>query len=94
LLSGKRSLLHIGGLGHLARLTAAGARDTVRVLRAAAPYRVPAVGEPGSLAVSNSPDAAPGFAAITPPARLGATRLAPVSDQVEFLHRHLGRPAA
>ncbi|HSR95190.1 MAG TPA: alpha/beta fold hydrolase [Solirubrobacterales bacterium] len=67
LLSGRRSLLHIGGLGHLARLTVAGGRDMARRLRGAAPYRIPVAGKPGSLAVINSPDAAPGFAAITPP---------------------------
>lgn len=67
LLSGRRSLLHIGGPRHLARLTAAGVRDGINSLRRAAPYRIPVAGKPGSLAVINSPDAAPGFAAITPP---------------------------
>jgi uncharacterized protein len=67
LLSGRRSLLHIGGPGHIVRLTVAGARDLVRRLRGAAPYRIPVAGEPGSLAVINSPDTVPGFAAITPP---------------------------
>ena len=67
LLSGRRSLLLIGGPGHLAKLTAAGARDALRALRGAGPYRVPAVGPPGSLAVINSPDAVPGFATMTPP---------------------------
>ena len=66
-LSGRRSLLHIGGPGHVARLTVAGGRDMARELRGAAPYRVPAAGAPGSSAVINSPDAVPGFAAITPP---------------------------
>jgi pimeloyl-ACP methyl ester carboxylesterase len=66
LLSVRRSLLHIGGPGHLARLTVAGGRDLVGRLRGAAPYRIPVAGEPGSLAVINSPDAVPGFAAITP----------------------------
>lgn len=66
LLSGRRSLLHIGGPGHMARLTAAGVRDMARRLRGAAPYRIPVAGEPGSLTVINSPDAVPGFAAITP----------------------------
>ncbi len=67
LLSGRRSLLHIGGPGHLARLTVAGGRDVARRLRGGAPYRIPVAGKPGSLAVINSPDAVPGFAAITPP---------------------------
>jgi uncharacterized protein len=67
LLSGRRSLLHIGGPGHVARLTVAGGRDLARRLRGAAPYRIPVAGEPGFLAVINSPDTVPGFAAITPP---------------------------
>lgn len=67
LLSGRRSLLHIGGPRHVARLTVEGGRDMVRRLRGAAPYRIPVAGEPGSHAVINSPDAVPGFAAITPP---------------------------
>ncbi len=67
LVSGRRSLLHIGGPGLMARLTVAGMRDRARALRGAAPYRIAAIGEPGSLAVINSPDAVPGFAAITPP---------------------------
>lgn len=66
LLSGRRSLLHIGGPGHVARLTAVGGRDMARRLRGVAPYRIPVAGEPGSLAVINSPAAVPGFAAITP----------------------------
>jgi pimeloyl-ACP methyl ester carboxylesterase len=67
LLSGRRSLLHIGGPGHMARLTAAGARDGIASLRGATPYRIPVAGKPGSLAVINSPDTVPGFTAITPP---------------------------
>jgi pimeloyl-ACP methyl ester carboxylesterase len=64
--SGMRSLLHIGGLRHVVRLMGAGLRDGLRALRRAKPYRVPAAGSPGSLAALNSPDSAPGFAAITP----------------------------
>jgi len=67
LLNGRRSILHIGGPGHMVRLTVAGARDGARSLRSAAPYRIPVAGPPGSLAVINSPDTVPGFAAITPP---------------------------
>jgi pimeloyl-ACP methyl ester carboxylesterase len=65
--SGLRSLIHIGGFRHLARLMAAGGRDAVRVLRRAEPYTVAATGPPSSLAALNSPDSAPGFAAITSP---------------------------
>jgi pimeloyl-ACP methyl ester carboxylesterase len=65
--SGMRSLLHVGGVRHVARLMGAGLRDGLRTLRRAEPYRVPAAGPPGSLAALNSPDSAPGYAAITPP---------------------------
>ncbi len=65
--SGMRSLLRVGGPRHVARLMAAGLRDGQRALRRAEPYRVPAAGPPGTLAALNSPDSAPGFAAITPP---------------------------
>jgi pimeloyl-ACP methyl ester carboxylesterase len=66
-ISGMRSLLHIGGVGHVARLMVAGLRDGLRALRRAEPYRIAATGPPGSLAALNSPDSAPGFAALTPP---------------------------
>jgi pimeloyl-ACP methyl ester carboxylesterase len=65
--SGMRSLLHVGGVRHVLRLMGAGLRDGLRALRRAEPYRVPATGRPGSLAVLNTPGSAPGFAAITPP---------------------------
>jgi uncharacterized protein len=64
---GVRSLLHIGGPAHLARLGLAGARDGLRALRGAEPYRIAAAGPPGSLAALNSPDSLPGFEAVTPP---------------------------
>jgi pimeloyl-ACP methyl ester carboxylesterase len=67
LVSGLSSLIHMGGPSHAARLAAAGVRDASRLLRGAAPYRVPATGPPGSLSVLNSPDSEPGYAAITPP---------------------------
>jgi fermentation-respiration switch protein FrsA (DUF1100 family) len=65
--SGMRSLLHIGGVGHVARLMAAGVRDNLRALRRAAPYRIAATGPPGSLAALTSPDSVSGFAALTGP---------------------------
>jgi fermentation-respiration switch protein FrsA (DUF1100 family) len=65
-ISGMRSLLHIGGVRHVLRLMAAGIRDCGRALRRAQPYRVPAAGPPGSPAVLNTPDSAPGLAALTP----------------------------
>jgi len=67
LLSGLRSLVHMGGVRHAARLSAAGVRDAARALRGAPPYKVPATGPPGSVGVLNSPGSEPGFAAITPP---------------------------
>ncbi len=64
-ISGMRSLLHIGGPGHVGRLMGAGLRDVLRALRGAEPYRIQAAGPPGSLAALNSPDSVPGFAALT-----------------------------
>jgi len=66
-ISGLRSLVHIGGPLHPLRLLGPGARDGIRALRCAQPLRMPAVGPPGSLAALNSPDSEPGFEAITPP---------------------------
>jgi pimeloyl-ACP methyl ester carboxylesterase len=64
-ISGLRSLLHVGGLPHVLRLVGAGLRDASRAPRRAEPYRIPAAAPPGALAALNSPDSAPGFAAIT-----------------------------
>jgi pimeloyl-ACP methyl ester carboxylesterase len=62
-----RSLLHMGGPRHVARLALAGLRDGLRALRGAEPWRVPATGPPGSRGLLNSPDSQPGFEAVTPP---------------------------
>jgi len=67
LVNSRSSLLHSGGWGHIAKLTVAGIRDMSRAWRRAVPHRIPAIGEPGSPAVINSPNAVPGMAAITPP---------------------------
>jgi uncharacterized protein len=64
---GVRSLLHVGGLAHLARLGAAGARDGLRALRGAEPYRIAAAGPPGSPAALNSPESVSGFESVTSP---------------------------
>jgi pimeloyl-ACP methyl ester carboxylesterase len=64
---GVRSLLHIGGPAHLARLGLAGIRDGLRALRGTAPYRVLATGPPGSLAVFTSPGSIAGFESVTTP---------------------------
>ncbi len=64
---GVRSLIHVGGPAHVARLGFAGARDALRALRGAEPYRLPAAGPPRSLAALNSPDSLPGFESVTAP---------------------------
>lgn len=53
------------GLGHALKLSGAGLRDVLQSALGFGPYRVPAVGAPGSLAVMDTPDAQPGFAAMT-----------------------------
>jgi pimeloyl-ACP methyl ester carboxylesterase len=54
-----------GGIRHVLRLAGAGLRDSLRALRGAEPYRVPAAGPPGMLAALNSPGSLPGFEAVT-----------------------------
>jgi pimeloyl-ACP methyl ester carboxylesterase len=66
-ISGVRSLLYMGGPGHLARMMAAGYRDVGRALRGAEPYRLAAGGPPGSGAVLCTRDADEGFRAVTGP---------------------------
>lgn len=65
--SGLGSLMHIGGPLHPLRLAGPGVRDRLRAWRGAEPHRIAATGSPGSVAVINSPEAAGGFASITPP---------------------------
>lgn len=67
LVDGTRTLHYIGGLSLIARLGLAGARDGLRALRGAEPYRVPAAGPPGSGAVISSPEGLSGFESVTPP---------------------------
>ncbi len=64
---GLRTLLFIGGPGHVARLFAAGLRDGLRVLRRAEPHRAPAAGPPRSGAVLARPSTLAEFEAVTPP---------------------------
>jgi pimeloyl-ACP methyl ester carboxylesterase len=64
---GMRTLLHIGGPGHLAGVATAGLRDGWRGLRGADPYLVPAAGPPGSGAVLARPETLAEFEAATPP---------------------------
>lgn len=59
--------LSVFGLKHILRMTIAGLRDLATIIFRLKPYRIPAVGEPGRLAVLNTPDAVPGFNAMNPP---------------------------
>jgi fermentation-respiration switch protein FrsA (DUF1100 family) len=54
------------GLGHALRLTVAGLRDAAGSVLGLEPYRIPAVGAPGSLAAMTTPDAVSGFANMNP----------------------------
>lgn len=62
---GLRNLPHLGP-GLALRLTGHGLRDQVGAWLGSPPHMLAAVGPPGSLAVMTSPDAEPGFHAITP----------------------------
>ena len=64
------------GVRNIALVTVAGLRDRARALVGRAPYYIPAVGPPGTLAVMSTPDAQPGFAAITPPGSSWENRVA------------------
>lgn len=69
-MDGRANLINLGryaGLGVLNRLTLAGIRDALGALRGRPPLMLPAVGPPGSLAAMTSPDAEPGYRAITGP---------------------------
>jgi uncharacterized protein len=55
------------GLGHLARLVAAGVRDQIAALRGRAPVMIGVVGPRGSVAAMTTPDAERGYATITGP---------------------------
>lgn len=54
------------GAPFIARATAKGIRDVLRVITFRAPYTVPVVGTPEEFAVMNTPDAMTGFLAILP----------------------------
>ena len=73
-------LVRYAGPLQLARSTMAGLRDLIGSLRGREPVMIPAVGPPGSLAAMTTPDAEPGYRAITGPswrnevaARVGLT---------------------
>jgi uncharacterized protein len=61
------TLPSLAGIGQALRLTREGLRDQVTALRGRPPLMIAAVGPPGSKSVMNTPDAEPGFQAITPP---------------------------
>ena len=54
------------GARNIILATVAGLRDQAQALLRREPHYIPAVGPPGRLAVMSTPDAAPGFAQITP----------------------------
>lgn len=55
------------GLMHALRLTLAGLRDRIHALLGMEPYKVPAIGAPGSDAVMTTPGIVDDFAALDPP---------------------------
>jgi fermentation-respiration switch protein FrsA (DUF1100 family) len=61
------TLPSLAGIGQALRLTREGLRDQVAALRGRPPRMIAAAGPPGSKSVMNTPDAEPGFQAITPP---------------------------
>ena len=80
------NLARYAGVGQIARLVLAGARDLLGSLRGRAPVLVALVGEPDSVAFMTSPDAEPGCRAIAGPSwrnevaariALGAAHIAP-----------------
>jgi fermentation-respiration switch protein FrsA (DUF1100 family) len=62
---GLRNLPRLG-VRHALRLTGAGLRDQLGAALGRSPHMIASVGPPGSLAVMTSPDADPGFHALTP----------------------------
>jgi uncharacterized protein len=59
------NLIRYAGVGHCARLVLAGVRDAAASLRGRPPVMVPVVGPPGSVGAMTTPDAEPGYVAIT-----------------------------
>lgn len=71
--------LRAAGAANLARLTLAGLRDALGALLGRPPRPIPVVGPPATLAAMNSPDAAPGYAALFPPGYPWPNRFIPRS---------------
>jgi pimeloyl-ACP methyl ester carboxylesterase len=61
------NLVRVAGVGALNRITLAGLRDAIGALRGRPPLMLPVVGPPGTLAAMSTPDAEPGYRAITGP---------------------------
>ena len=61
------ALLRYAGIGALNRMTLAAIRDALGALRGRAPVMLPVVAPPGTLAAMSTPDAEPGYLAITGP---------------------------
>jgi dienelactone hydrolase len=64
------------GIKNLSRAIVASIRDQSGALLGREPHYIPAVGAPDSLAIMTTPDAQPGFAALTPPETLWENRVA------------------
>jgi len=64
------------GARNIAHATLAGLRDELGARAGRRPYYIPAVGPPGTFAIMSTPDAQPGFAALTPPETLWENRVA------------------
>jgi len=58
--------LRAAGPVRLAKMTAAGLRDSVRAMTGRDPLYIPIVGPPGTLAAMATPDARPGYSALYP----------------------------
>ncbi len=61
------NLLRYAGPGALMQITLAAVRDWIGSLRGRAPLTIPVVGPPGTIAAMSTPDAEPGYRAITGP---------------------------
>ena len=69
-MDGRATLLNLAryaGLGALRRITVTAFRDWLGSLRGREPVTLPVVGPPGTLAAMSTPDAEPGYRAITGP---------------------------
>ena len=62
-----RSLIRNAGMGLVARVSVAALRDRAAAMVGAGPVTLPIVGAPGEVAAMSTPDALPGYTAITPP---------------------------